>query len=189
MNCLKDLESNNIIVRSIQPETIYISYDLKNMMFSDIFQATTMDTPLHNPLLGGMPYLVQLQHEFKNDLEHHFSWDRISVGIIILELVIGSKLVIKNKEYWKLEAQYLQICSCIDEKLAKLIGDLSFNFDYKEAQKYMDTEFLKNSEVIAQSIRQFEACKVDNKHLMKSVKAADDFARENTKMLKEWHKI
>ena len=94
MKALTELELAKVTHRSISPKTIQLPADMTTLILTDLTNMCDADDEVEYEQGGVAPYcsLSFLEH-------NHFersdpAWDTWSVGVIILEILLGSEFVL-----------------------------------------------------------------------------------------------
>ena len=90
-----DVYEHKLTLRNLSPTTVMLDQTLSNVIFSDISEFCSWDESVPPNSVLPMPYsAMQLPAHRKSP---HFSslFDRWSVGIIMLEVLLGTGAVIK----------------------------------------------------------------------------------------------
>jgi hypothetical protein len=91
---LQDLQERHLVLQSLQPSTIYISDDASEINFQDISAISRPGVVNPGSVYQVAPY--RRDHISLPWLKHRalMEMDRFSVGIIILEILAGSDLIL-----------------------------------------------------------------------------------------------
>ena len=91
---LVTLKEQGLVVQNLQPSTIFINYDGTLLNFADITQICQDEDPQPYPQEIHLPYRYSFIRHHHYQHEALFVKDRYSLGMIILEILLGSELVL-----------------------------------------------------------------------------------------------
>jgi serine/threonine protein kinase len=101
-----ELEKSDVRIRSIQPSNTFVSNNYDKVTFADISASCQRNTTASREVGVIEPYSSIGFINFRSIPDSSPFWDRWSIGIMILEIIIGSDLLIENstfkylKEFW-----------------------------------------------------------------------------------------
>jgi hypothetical protein len=126
---LRELQRENLVVQNIQPSTISVSHDFCSLVFNNIKclsgvgkkQAKSDD---HHP-----PYRCQLTDgtRYKDDAFMHK--DHYSIGITLLEIYIGTDLIVPAVTECQLEKLFQDVAPYLEPATICLLKQLIFDDD------------------------------------------------------------
>ena len=84
-------------MNTIQPSTIYIRADASKLMFADILNITPVGSQLTKKSPLHAPYIYNLPREWSKSPKAMIYQDRFSIGVVLLEILIGTDFIITAK--------------------------------------------------------------------------------------------
>ena len=151
------LEKRRMVLQNIQPSTIMISKDGEELHFGDLSHVTKEGHPKDNVEMLHPPYVYDLVERLSFKDYAHSVKDRYSIGIVILEILAGSDLVIMaNGE--ELVAQLLRdLFDYLSPATLGLLQYLIFNEHAVNVQAFIDQWATGHYEVLTADILRVEA--------------------------------
>ena len=124
-------------MNTIQPSTIYIRADASKLMFADILNITPVGSQLMKKSPLHAPYIYNLSREWGKSSKAMIYQDRFSVGVVLLEILIGTDFIITAKNEYQLE-KLLQDCSqYFDTATATVLDYLIFDEGHANLETYV----------------------------------------------------
>ena len=126
---LAELSKLKIIHRYLSPSSIYVSEDYSRLKFFEFSNAIVKNCPNGIKRYDVMPYSLLESKEVSDNHRKTLQCDFWSVGVVMLEIVVGHKMVQNIMRVSDIE----RVMSSIEEYIAKevfeLIDDLLFHPD------------------------------------------------------------
>ena len=164
---LKELRGPRYVVRSIQPSSITLTDQDFDLKFSDISQMCIDEEERTREVGSFSPYngLKVDEEEYLDNASPEL--DYWSVGVVILEILAGTELVITATSASKIR-DLLRLCEQhLDSSTVSLLKHLLFgaNEDYLEV--YLEEVLTKKPNIVAEGIRALDAALDEEKELQK----------------------
>jgi hypothetical protein len=154
---LGQLRSAGIAVRGINPSTISIANNLEHIMFADI--TTTCSTTIESKhrYVRYPPYSARLMPEFADvDSECPF-WDQWSVGVVILEILVGTDLVLAADSFSKVLKLYEDCLEFIEDSYGIMLEKLLFKGEVADINSLIQIFEANQPDFTAVNIRMMNA--------------------------------
>ena len=151
------LKKNDYRVRTIQPANIYISPDGKELNFVDLRSLVKGQPDSIHELHGSMPYNCQSMWTKKERIDLSTFLDIWSVGMVLLELIAGTKLVTGIKYFFNCEDLLDELEQYVDKVTMLLLKDMLNDGDDDEIEAYVREILEMNPNAIAENIRAVNA--------------------------------
>ena len=121
---LTEIEQQQVCLRSINPSSVTISNDLKRLIFRDTHNICIQGSEEPAQDSGAAPY-SNYEYFEKLDISrsdaHHDTW---AVGVVLLEIIVGSEFVLIAKNQEKVMWLLLHLEAHIDKVLFDMLEEL-----------------------------------------------------------------
>ena len=94
LEAVLELERQKFYLRRIQPMSTFLSDDYEKVVFVDLRNALTEGERGSHIEDFHYPYDASFVDEFSNDNKDSSIWDYYSVGMIVLEILVGTEIVV-----------------------------------------------------------------------------------------------
>jgi hypothetical protein len=163
------------VVQNIQPSTVFVNTVASALTFGDILYMTKENTPrvsireLHAPY----EYSIVSHHSVRSRALQ--VKDLFSVGVIVLETIVGTEPVINATFDNLLEKLIQDFSSYLDPATLKVLKYLLFNESYACLKTYINEYVLGEPDVIHECILAVEAGYLEDADLIKWRKNGSDY--------------
>ena len=127
LTAYNELLMNGVASRSIQPSTVAFREDLKQAMFTDIRRASMYGEEPDRMTPVSLPYSILGDHDFDYIKSSCNEWDKWAVGVMILEILVGSNLCTWCSRWVMFKQLFDEIAMWLDEETAKLLNYLCWS--------------------------------------------------------------
>ena len=175
------LKEKQLVLQNIQPSTIFISRDGTELTFADISYAKKEGQQQPKVEMLHSPYAYDLVQIHKFSTEANTVKDMYSVGIIILEILVGTDLILAAHCEQQIDF-LLQNCSeYLGPSSAALLQHLIF-FEHKIDVRYFADHFADGPDsVIGSDMLRVEAALSEDLALQNWQKKANEYIEKNTR--------
>jgi hypothetical protein len=94
-----ELKKSNLVLRTIQPSSTFFSKEFDQVMFADLSASCQYKSKQTREVGTSRPYSSIDFFEFKDEHNSSGFWDRWSIGIMILEIIIGTDLLLDQTTF------------------------------------------------------------------------------------------
>ena len=94
-----ELEQSDVRIRSIQPSNTFVSKNYGKVTFADISGSCQRNTTASREVGVRAPYSSIGFINFRSIPDSSPFWDRWSIGIMILEIIVGSDILLENASF------------------------------------------------------------------------------------------
>ena len=140
-------------MRGITPSTISLSADYEKVRFTDVSVMCKKDEKATRLVASEAPYnAFRIDETFCMD-ESSVELDQWSVGVVILELLVGTDLVIVANSAQKLRDLLIHCGQYIDGQTHMLLSFLLFDYPWIDVQDYASCTLKNNPTLMIENIR------------------------------------
>jgi len=182
------LEEKELIVRNIAPRYIRYSSDYGRAIFCDL-RAASIDGKVEG-LRAGIPAPYgsdKFEDCNRYGVDYCFR-DHWCIGLILLEVFIGSELVLSMKTHKDFGRIFWVVYSYMDAETKKLLQHLLFGLAGSNLSTYVSKTLVEKKELVATNIRRIQAAAEENAWLQKHLKAAKEHFDTHADELFKTHK-
>ena len=169
-------------LRRIQPSTIMLNEDYTELVFADIRNAITKQDKNSETEDFFFPYDAGALWEFHKVQQDCPMWDEWSIGITILEIIIGTELVVMCTNYPDVKLLVETCSEYIDKDTCKVIKLLLSMEDEGNIEDYLNAVLKSNPILMAENIRAINSA-ISEEPLLHSTR--DKFWEEHRQKLQE----
>ena len=140
-------------MRGLQPSSIYLSEDLKQVEFTDLLSITRKYDAAPHGVTSDSPYNIIDEYREHVWIRNNHYLDIHALGTIILEILTGTEVVLCCNNW---EAVYAVVRDCkdhIDEEIYELLHILIYLGNDNTLQAFVEEVLDKTPETIAMNIR------------------------------------
>ena len=153
IEALKELVDDDFFIRRIQPHSIRLDENFKNLVFCDLRNAITRGE-LGTCTYGFFePYNCSLEYELSRDKKDDVVWDMYAIGAVILEIIVGTEIIIMIKSYADMKKLVNLCANYIDEETVKVLKSLLQMGEHENFMKYLNDVLTPYPNIIAENIR------------------------------------
>ena len=153
------------LARDIQPSTVYVSEDFKEVNFTAFRKLLKKDDPEKHSVYGRMPYNpIEMYKVDKHSIECQFL-DTWAIGIMLLEVITSTEMVISIKSIEHVETILNAYKGIIDEDTLQLLTEfLTLGHD-GGIERYIGEVLSKKPNLIGENIRATKAATEESSFL------------------------
>jgi hypothetical protein len=143
----------NISLRQIQPSAVSFSEDLGDMVYGDL--SRVMFDSFDDDLRGQMPAPYEASHYGENAwmADNGPFCDRWSTGVVLLEILAGSKFVMNLASFEEIEAVFSGIKRVLDPDTAALLKSFLFLGEAIDMDRYIEKTLVEEPDLIGEAMR------------------------------------
>ena len=150
---LLQLDSDKIYVRAIQPTTTLLSGGMDQVMFCDIKSACVLGGYAEKKVNVSMPYNISKDRRYLAISPDSAFWDHWSVGVMILEILLGSDIVLAAQTKENLEKIVEDFGDYLEFKIMRLLNALLAFDGVHWIADFLDNTLVEEPELITEKIR------------------------------------
>jgi hypothetical protein len=165
LETLRELRNVNATFHNLTPGSVYINSSGNRLVVTDLFAVAFKGMRILDMERGSMPYINQDLQEHELTSFHNQERTMWSVGVIILELFVGTELVncMRTNEDVVELLDYLS--GQFGARIYHLLKGLLFDVRYSIVQDILDDGVLANPERVAKSLKDVQRKRKDSKFL------------------------
>jgi len=126
LRAFQQLRRASVAVRGIDPTSVRLSHNLENLMLSDIKATCLTTTEDKKRFFKNAPYSAKFMPEFSHLCMESEFWDQWSIGVIILEILLGTDLVLATNSFDDIASLFQDCSEFLDKATWTLIEALLF---------------------------------------------------------------
>jgi len=153
LNMLLELRKVNATLHNLTPEGVFVSSQGTKLMLVDLLALTFKDMPVLGMSKGSMPYSNQDLKEHEQTGYHRQERTMWSVGMMILQLFVGSEVVQCFYTHQDVMEGLTHVQNELGNRLYGLIRALMFEVSFEVIKETLDGGILDSPERVAKSIR------------------------------------
>jgi hypothetical protein len=139
LRVLRKLRIAEVAVRGINPSTISFSNNLDYIMVVDITTTCWTTSEPKYRYIRYPPYSARLMPEFADIDSESPLWDQWSVGVVILEILVGTDLVLAANSYPKMIKLYEDCLEFIEDSYGCMLEKLLSTEEIADVDKLIQT--------------------------------------------------
>ena len=178
-----ELKKAKVTVRTLCPTSIFVDTLCEGMTFADITGLVYHDEPVFYYPEVRMPYNNQMLDENPMTSLSSPDWDLWSIGMISLEIIVGSELVLLANTQEDVELLMVDIQHHIPASTHQLLKEMLFYVKDDQAIINSKSDFFKSIYKIEEAINGMEKAKMGNSIIKKRVEAFHAYAKEHEEEL------
>ena len=157
LRVLIKLRSAEVAVRGINPSTISFSNNLEHIMVADITTICSITSEPKHRYIRYPPYSARLMPEFADIDSDSPIWDQWSVGVVILEILVGTDLVLAANSYPKMLNLYNDCLEFIEDSYGLMLEKLLSTDDMANIDELIQTFEANQPDFTAINVRMMNA--------------------------------
>ena len=171
IKALTELEQANVTHRSINPNNIQLPQDLSNIVLADLSNMVDAGGEVDYEQGAEAPYCSMgfMEHRHLEKSDAH--WDTWSVGVIILEILMGTEFVLLANNHQKLLSALQMSAEYLDRALYELLEEMLLDGYFGKATAFVEEHEHGEGDIIAENIRRMDAETREDYELQERVKA------------------
>ena len=122
-------------------------------MFADLSASCQYKSKQTREVGTSRPYSSIDFFEFKDEHNSSGFWDRWSIGIMILEIIIGTDLLLDQTTFSQLQKLLKRCREYIDEETYEFLGCMLFSEGHYPPEEYLSKCLNKKPNLIAENVR------------------------------------
>lgn len=184
-----DIQEAGISCRTIQPSSIRMKIGEWKPVFTDISSICgTGDKPLDDCRVSA-PYTSERYTELAQYGNTEAFRDAYSVGVTLLEILVGTPLVVSNPEYEQVENLLDIVQDYLDPRLVEVLRHLIFEAGQPDIGAFAALALQENPSLVAQGVRGVQAAILDDAALGTLSYIAENFVLNKQEDLKRKYNI
>jgi hypothetical protein len=173
----------DLVVQNIQPSTVSVDKEISRLMFNCLRTTNKEDIKEEHAKDLHPPYKYQITDHSLYSRVASSHKDYYSVGIIILEILVGTDIVIPATTEVHLEKMYQDCCAYLDSNTQGLLSYLIFDENVININTYIEIVEENDGEIITTQILKIEAALEEDGDLQRWTKTFDEIMiKDPTKM-------
>jgi hypothetical protein len=132
------------VVRGIQPSMVFISVDAKEINFTDITSMTSENSDVVHKVKSSFPYSALHELDKDDDYASDRFLDMWSIGVIILEIICGSDIVLATGCFKHVRLLLDECTEHIDSSTHYLLDQLLNNGNDEVISNYVNDTLGEN---------------------------------------------
>ena len=179
-----ELKTAKVTARTLTPTTIFVDTACEKMTFTDITALAYHGEPVFGHPVLRMPYNNQFLDV--NPLTRLTSpdWDLWSIGIIALEIIVGTELVLLADTYEDVQQLMYDVRAFIPVPTHQLLTELLFHVRDEQALVNSKSDYFEAMYQFADAINGMEDAKKGNSILKKRVETFYAYANDHAEEMK-----
>ena len=173
--------------RYLQPNTISLSRGFELLTFIDISNMCDSGSEADLNLVGIAPYSASRFREFDTVPKSVYDWDFWSVGVIILEILVGSQLILSCRDYDEIVSLMNGCKEYLDPQLHQLLQILMIEGEPQDLQYFLDEVLNDQSTIVAENVRGLREAFMEDSDLKSKQLLARYYVGKNIGELGEKH--
>ena len=160
-----ELEKSDVRIRSIQPSNTFVSKNYDKVTFADISASCQRNTTASREVGVHEPYSSIGFYYFSTIASSSPFWDRWSIGIMILEIIVGTDLLLEQTTYGELEKFLLNCKDYFDVDTFEFLNCMLFSVSevpFPPGQ-FISEHLEKKPHLVAENIRAMDTAIKENK--------------------------
>ena len=151
------VRANDLFLRAIDPHFITFSNHLDGLVYASITTACSCSIKSGYQFQSYAPYSARQMEEFSYLPQRCDFWDRWAIGVVILEILVGTELVLVATSYEKVE-QLLEHCEeWLDPVMLEIVQALMFDQESPSISELLQKLENAPEDIVSQTIRRVEA--------------------------------
>jgi serine/threonine protein kinase len=136
---LRELKEHDIVVNNIQPSSIFLNAEYSELIFSDIKYMSKGLKKSYHSITTPAPYSGSHGSMKEREAWESQTRDIYSIGIVILEILVGTEMVIMAKNPIILSKLIGDLEDYLDEQTMALLKDLIFDVGDMDKKGFIET--------------------------------------------------
>jgi hypothetical protein len=157
-----ELEKSDVRLRSIQPSSTFYSTKLDKVVFSDISASCQRNSTASRKVEVRAPYSSIGFFQFNTKPSSSPFWDRWSIGIMILEIIVGTDLLLEHTTYSELEKFLADCMDYLDVETFEFLNCMLFSKVNFHPGYFISEHLEKKPHLIAENIRAMDTAIKEN---------------------------
>ena len=187
----EELKKAKVTARTLSPTCIFVDTLCEQMTFSDLSALVYHNEPVFDDPVVRMPYNNQYNGVNWSTSRTSPDWDLWSIGMIALEVIVGSELVLPLHTHECVESLMVDIRAFIPAPTHQLLTELLFHVRDKQALVNSKSNFFKTMYKFEEAINSMEEAKKGNSIIKKRVETFKAYAKDHEEELEaayHWNK-
>ena len=169
LELLEELRRADATLHTLEPRSIFISAMGTKLMAADLFAVCFRGLRVLEPPALWMPYSNQQLREHSLTTCHMQERDMWSVGMIILEILVGTEMVLGLKTNDQVKEVVYYITPWVGQRLSSLLMGLLFEVKWKAVGAALADGVLDSEKKVARAISEVESGMAQHPKLQKIV--------------------
>jgi hypothetical protein len=177
------------VLHTIQPSTVFLNDNASELNFGDILNIT--------PVGANQTYISTIFHPYAYDMRKQWGQtakakhvqDRYSVGVIFLEMLVGTDIMLTAKMEYQLERLITDCSPYLDIATVGVLEYLILDKSYKGLETYVQ-EFVKGEkDVVRDCILGFESALLEDAALKLWQTQGENYIKTHTQQVYDQFRI
>ena len=181
----EELKKAKVTARTLSPICIFVDTLCESMTFSDLTALVYHDEPVFDDPVVRMPYNNQYNGVNWNTSRTSSDWDLWSIGMMTLEVIVGTELVLPLHTHECVESLMTDIRAHIPGPTHQLLTEMLFQVSDEQALINSKSDFFKNIYKFEEAINSIENAKMGNIIIKRRVETFKAYAQDHEKELDE----